>query len=94
MSLKRASRSYACSRVALRVLLFGIRGVIPVTLGWKSSVVKLFTVSWVFVGGSSVSRAGGSAIGPGLAPARYTTQIYIAIISTTTSSFPCLLPSP
>ena len=59
----------------LRVRLFGMRGMVPVTLGWKSSTEKLVVDSWVFVGGGSGAPAGGSAIGPGLVPARYTTVI-------------------
>ena len=59
----------------LRVRLFGMTGMVPVTLGWKSSTEKLVVDSWVFVGGGSGAPAGGSAIGPGLVPARYTTVI-------------------
>src|SRR5437879_1417632 len=46
------------------------------TRGWKSSTEKLVMPSWVFVGEGSGPPVGGSAIGPGLAPARYTT-VYI-----------------
>lgn len=59
----------------LRVRLFGIRDLVAVTLGWKSSTEKLVVVSWVLVGGGSGAPAGGSAIGPLLVAARYTTTI-------------------
>jgi hypothetical protein len=44
------------------------------TRGWKSSTEKLALLSWLFVGGVSGGPTGGSAIGPSLAPARYTQQ--------------------
>lgn len=54
-----------------------------VTRGWKSSIEKLAVVSRVFVRWASGAPAGGSAIDPGSAPARYTaTTIYIAISTT------------
>jgi hypothetical protein len=56
-------------RVLLRDSGYGSLG----TRGWKSSSEKLRLLSWVFVGGGSGPPAGGSAIGPGLAPVRHTT---------------------
>ena len=50
------------------LLLF--RGTIA---GSKFSSVKISAPRWVFVGEGSGPPAGGSAIGPGLVPARYTT---------------------
>lgn len=58
----------------LRVRLFGIRRMVTVTLGWNPSTEKLVVVSWV-LGGGSGAPVGGSAIGPFLVAARYTTTI-------------------
>lgn len=42
-------------------------------LGWNST--EKLVVSWVLVGGDSGAPAGGSAVGPVLVAARYTTMI-------------------
>ena len=73
----------------LRVHLFGIRGIVAVTLGWNSSTEKLVVVSLVLVGGGSGAPAGGSAIGPVLVAARYSVHnddFISPTISTTTRS--------
>jgi hypothetical protein len=69
---------------ATAVASFPLRGLLLFrgTIVSKSSRVKSRAPLWMFVGEGSGPPVGGSAIGPGLVPARHTITFYIAIVST------------